>query len=66
MAAHLFGLYPCGDFGKAVLKNDFARAAAIADDTNILCLNLYMFFLHNYVPFPLVQKARENLERSKS
>lgn len=61
MTAQLFGLYPCGSFGKAVLINDFTHVVAVADDTNILCLNLYMFFLHNCVPASLVRKAKENL-----
>jgi len=59
MVAQLFGIHPCGDFGNAILKNDLFRAIGRADDTNILCLNLYTVFLYNCVPANLLIEARK-------
>ena len=57
--AQLFGIHPCGDFGNAILRNDLFGAVGRADDTNILCLNLYTMFLHNCVPANLLIEARK-------
>jgi hypothetical protein len=59
MVAELFKIMPCGDFSRAVLHNDLSTASCLADDTNVLVLNIYSLFLYNNVPYAMLGKYQE-------
>lgn len=59
MVAELFEIMPCGDFSRAVLRNDLSTASCLADDTNVLVLNIYSLFLYNNIPYEMLRKYRE-------
>ena len=42
--------FPCGNFLRAVLKNDLAAAVCRADDNNLHSLPAYISFLYNHAP----------------
>ena len=51
IVADLFGIYSSGNFGKAVIKNNLFETISLADNTNILFLNIYTKFLYNKIPY---------------
>jgi len=47
-----------GHFLTAVVKNDLIHACGSADNTNRLCLPVYISFLYNYAPMDYRLKAK--------
>jgi len=59
IVADLFGIYLAGDFGQAIIKNNLFETIALADNTNILFLNIYTKFLYNKIPYKLLKDGKE-------
>jgi len=59
MTAEVFGIKPCGDFIRAILKNDLQGAVFKADDINRHYLKQYLWFKMNWLPAELVAKKME-------
>jgi len=57
--AELYGEFPCGDFMRAILKNDLMETIFRADDINIHYIPVYVRFLFWYIPFGDLWKYRK-------
>ena len=66
MVAQLFGLYPAGGFGGAVLGNDLFSAVGRADDSNQRFLPIYTKFLYWHVPGNLLREQRVRYQEERS